>query len=169
MRCLPLESVHGALHQGGDLVVAVPADVGILSVVGFVGRPVERFVEVHRHLGRQLHTGNEHRGDAERDVPDDGDAVHPEVVEAIAEGRRASYAIDAYLQGQDLDAIRTRQTLAEPQPEFLSIVPYTDEDLRILQPFADFAAIAIVSRQEDAIRSTMMRTTTTSWRKTTPK
>ena len=49
------------------------------------------------------------------------------VVEAIAEGRRASYAIDAYLQGQDLDQIRTRQTLAEPQPEFLSIVPYTDE------------------------------------------
>ena len=35
--------------------------------------------------------------------------------------------IDAYLQGQDLDAIRTRQTLAEPQPEFLSIVPYTGE------------------------------------------
>ena len=49
------------------------------------------------------------------------------VVEAIAEGRRASYAIDAYLQGQDLDEIRTRQTLAEPQPEFLSIVPYTSE------------------------------------------
>ena len=47
------------------------------------------------------------------------------VVAAIAEGRRASYAIDAYLQGQDLEAIRTRQTLAEPQPEFLSIVPYT--------------------------------------------
>jgi formate dehydrogenase major subunit len=49
------------------------------------------------------------------------------VVAAIAEGRRASYAIDAYLQGQDLTAIRTRQTLAEPQPEFLSIVPYTGE------------------------------------------
>ena len=27
----------------------------------------------------------------------------------------------------DLDEIRTRQTLAEPQPEFLSIVPYSDE------------------------------------------
>ena len=49
------------------------------------------------------------------------------VVQAVAEGRRAAYAIDAYLQGQDLDAIRTRQTLAEPQPEFLSIVPYTGE------------------------------------------
>jgi NADPH-dependent glutamate synthase beta subunit-like oxidoreductase/formate hydrogenlyase subunit 6/NADH:ubiquinone oxidoreductase subunit I/ferredoxin len=49
------------------------------------------------------------------------------VVEAVAEGRRASYAIDAYLQGQDLEAIRTRQILAEPQPEFLSIVPYTGE------------------------------------------
>jgi NADPH-dependent glutamate synthase beta subunit-like oxidoreductase/formate hydrogenlyase subunit 6/NADH:ubiquinone oxidoreductase subunit I/ferredoxin len=49
------------------------------------------------------------------------------VVEANAEGRRAAYAIDAYLKGQDLAAIRTRQTLAEPQPEFLSIVPFTGE------------------------------------------
>jgi len=49
------------------------------------------------------------------------------VVQANAEGRRAAYAIDAYLQGQDLDAIKTRQTLAEPQPEFLNIVPYTGE------------------------------------------
>jgi NADPH-dependent glutamate synthase beta subunit-like oxidoreductase/formate hydrogenlyase subunit 6/NADH:ubiquinone oxidoreductase subunit I/ferredoxin len=49
------------------------------------------------------------------------------VVQANAEGRRAAYAIDAYLQGQDLDAIKTRQTLAEPQPEFLNIVPYTSE------------------------------------------
>ena len=29
--------------------------------------------------------------------------------------------------GHDLDEVRTRQALAEPQPEFLSIVPYTDE------------------------------------------
>jgi formate dehydrogenase major subunit len=49
------------------------------------------------------------------------------VVAAVAEGRRAAYAVDAYLQGMDLEAIRTRQTLAEPQPEFLSIVPFTGE------------------------------------------
>ena len=49
------------------------------------------------------------------------------VVQAIAEGRRAAYAVDAYLKGLDLSAIRTRQTLAEPQPEFLSIVPFTSE------------------------------------------
>ncbi|MDP8904579.1 MAG: FAD-dependent oxidoreductase [Chloroflexota bacterium] len=49
------------------------------------------------------------------------------VVQAVAEGRRAAYAIDAYLRGHDLDEIKTRQTLAEPQPEFLSIVPYTGE------------------------------------------
>ena len=49
------------------------------------------------------------------------------MVQAIAEGRRAAYAVDAYLQGHDLAAIRTRQTLAEPQPEFLSIVPFTGE------------------------------------------
>ncbi|OGO56586.1 MAG: hypothetical protein A2V84_12845 [Chloroflexi bacterium RBG_16_70_13] len=49
------------------------------------------------------------------------------VVEAIAEGRRAAYAMDAYLRGHDLASIRTRQTLAEPQPEFLSITPFTAE------------------------------------------
>ncbi len=49
------------------------------------------------------------------------------VVQAIAEGRRSAYAVDAYLRGNDLAAIRTRQTLAEPQPEFLSIVPFTGE------------------------------------------
>jgi formate dehydrogenase major subunit len=49
------------------------------------------------------------------------------VVQAIAEGRRAAYAMDAYLKGLDLSEIRTRQTLAEPQPEFLSIVPFTSE------------------------------------------
>lgn len=49
------------------------------------------------------------------------------VVQATAEGRRAAYAVDAYMKGLDLAAIRTRQTLAEPQPEFLSIVPFTSE------------------------------------------
>ena len=49
------------------------------------------------------------------------------VVQAIAEGRRSAYAVDAYLRGHDLSEIRTRQTLAEPQPEFLSIVPFTAE------------------------------------------
>ena len=49
------------------------------------------------------------------------------VVQAIAEGRRAAYAVDAFLRGNDLAEIRTRQTLAEPQPEFLSIVPFTAE------------------------------------------
>jgi NADPH-dependent glutamate synthase beta subunit-like oxidoreductase/formate hydrogenlyase subunit 6/NADH:ubiquinone oxidoreductase subunit I/ferredoxin len=49
------------------------------------------------------------------------------VVQAVAEGRRAAYAVDAYLRGHDLAQIKTRQTLAEPQPEFLSIVPFTSE------------------------------------------
>lgn len=49
------------------------------------------------------------------------------VVQACAEGRRAAYAVDAHLKGLDLSTIRTRQTLAEPQPEFLSIVPFTSE------------------------------------------
>ncbi|HEX7222596.1 MAG TPA: FAD-dependent oxidoreductase [Candidatus Limnocylindrales bacterium] len=49
------------------------------------------------------------------------------VVQAIAEGRRSAYAVDAYLKGLDLTGIKTRQQLAEPQPEFLSIVPFTSE------------------------------------------
>jgi NADPH-dependent glutamate synthase beta subunit-like oxidoreductase/formate hydrogenlyase subunit 6/NADH:ubiquinone oxidoreductase subunit I/ferredoxin len=49
------------------------------------------------------------------------------VVQAVAEGRRSAYAVDAYLEGLDLATVRTRQTLAEPQPEFLSIVPFTAE------------------------------------------
>ena len=48
------------------------------------------------------------------------------VVQAIAEGRRAAYAVDAFLRGNDLASIRTRQTLAEPQPSS-SIVPFTSE------------------------------------------
>jgi len=49
------------------------------------------------------------------------------VMQAIAEGRRSAYAVDAYLKGHDLAQIKTRQTLAEPQPEFLSITPFTAE------------------------------------------
>jgi NADPH-dependent glutamate synthase beta subunit-like oxidoreductase/formate hydrogenlyase subunit 6/NADH:ubiquinone oxidoreductase subunit I/ferredoxin len=49
------------------------------------------------------------------------------VVQAIAEGRRCAYAVDAYLAGQDLSELRNRQTLAEVEPQFLSIVPFTDE------------------------------------------
>jgi formate dehydrogenase major subunit len=49
------------------------------------------------------------------------------VVQAIAEGRRCAYAVDAYLKGMDLSELRNRQTLAEVEPTFLSIVPFTDE------------------------------------------
>ena len=49
------------------------------------------------------------------------------VVQAVAEGRRCAYAVDAFLRGTDLAELRARQTLAEVEPVFLSIVPYTDE------------------------------------------
>jgi len=49
------------------------------------------------------------------------------VVQAIAEGRRCAYAVDAFLRGNDLSELRNRQTLAEVEPTFLSIVPFTDE------------------------------------------
>ncbi len=70
------------------------------------------------------------------------------VVQAIAEGRRAAYAVDAYLKGHDLEAIRTRQTLAEPQPEFLSIVPFTGE---IKEPRYRLKALEAESRNHNYI------------------
>ncbi|HEX7491010.1 MAG TPA: FAD-dependent oxidoreductase [Candidatus Limnocylindrales bacterium] len=49
------------------------------------------------------------------------------VVQAIAEGRRCAYAVDAFLRGNDLSELRNRQELAEVEPTFLTIVPFTDE------------------------------------------
>ncbi len=70
------------------------------------------------------------------------------VVQAVAEGRRAAYAVDAYLKGLDLSAIRTRQTLAEPQPEFLSIVPFTAE---VKEPRYRMTAMPAAERNHDYI------------------
>ena len=70
------------------------------------------------------------------------------VVQAVAEGRRAAYAVDAYLKGLDLSAIRTRQTLAEPQPEFLSIVPFTAE---VKEPRYRMTAMPAEERNHDYI------------------
>jgi NADPH-dependent glutamate synthase beta subunit-like oxidoreductase/formate hydrogenlyase subunit 6/NADH:ubiquinone oxidoreductase subunit I/ferredoxin len=51
------------------------------------------------------------------------------VVQAIAEGRRCAYAVDAFLRGNDLAEIRASggEPLVEWDPGFLSITPYTDE------------------------------------------
>jgi NADPH-dependent glutamate synthase beta subunit-like oxidoreductase/formate hydrogenlyase subunit 6/NADH:ubiquinone oxidoreductase subunit I/ferredoxin len=51
------------------------------------------------------------------------------VVQAVAEGRRCAYAVDAYLRGADLTDLRSpaREPLIEWEPGFLSIVPYTGE------------------------------------------
>ena len=49
------------------------------------------------------------------------------VVEAIGEGRRACYAIDYWLRGHDLDDPQVRRIVTEPQPSFLTIVPFTDD------------------------------------------
>src|SRR6188472_59736 len=70
------------------------------------------------------------------------------VVQAIAEGRRAAYAVDAFMKGLDLSAIRTRQTLAEPQPEFLSIVPFTGE---VKQPRYRMTALEAEERNRSYI------------------
>jgi formate dehydrogenase major subunit len=51
------------------------------------------------------------------------------VVQAIAEGRRCAYAVDAFLKGRDLSDLRSPEVepLVEWEPGFLSIAPYTDE------------------------------------------
>jgi formate dehydrogenase major subunit len=49
------------------------------------------------------------------------------VVEAIGDGRRASYAMDYWLRGHDLDDPQVRRVVSEPQPSFLTIVPFTDD------------------------------------------
>jgi formate dehydrogenase major subunit len=49
------------------------------------------------------------------------------VVEAIGEGRRASYAMDYWLRGHDLDDPQVRRIVSEPQPSFLTIIPFTDD------------------------------------------
>jgi NADPH-dependent glutamate synthase beta subunit-like oxidoreductase/formate hydrogenlyase subunit 6/NADH:ubiquinone oxidoreductase subunit I/ferredoxin len=70
------------------------------------------------------------------------------VVAAVAEGRRAAYAVDAHLKGLDLAAIKTRQQLAEPQPEFLSIVPFTSEQK---EPRYRLKAIEAAARNDSYI------------------
>ena len=47
--------------------------------------------------------------------------------EAIGDGRRASYAMDYWLRGHDLDDPQVRRIVSEPQPSFLTIVPFTDD------------------------------------------
>jgi formate dehydrogenase major subunit len=81
------------------------------------------------------------------------------VVEAIAEGRRSAYAVDAFLKGLDLDAIRTRQTLAEPQPEFLSIVPFTAE---VKEPRYRMVAMEPEERNHNYIEYELPYTTETA-------
>ena len=49
------------------------------------------------------------------------EATTTTVVEAIGEGRRASYAIDYWLRGHDLDDPQVRRIVTEPQPSFLTI------------------------------------------------
>ena len=42
-------------------------------------------------------------------------------------GRGAPYAIDYWLRGHDLDDPQVRRIVSEPQPSFLTIVPFTDD------------------------------------------
>jgi NADPH-dependent glutamate synthase beta subunit-like oxidoreductase/formate hydrogenlyase subunit 6/NADH:ubiquinone oxidoreductase subunit I/ferredoxin len=99
------------IGQGPDLAWVGPGNEGIASAHGRLQADAVTF-----ETGRPgvFGTGDVRIGSAT-------------VVQAVAEGRRCAYAVDAYLKGGDLAELRTRQTLAEVEPQFLSIVPYIDE------------------------------------------
>ena len=67
------------------------------------------------------------------------------VVEAIGGGRRASYAIDYWLRGHDLDDPQIRRVVSEPQPSFLTIVPFTDD---VKEPRAVMGKFGAEERRE---------------------
>src|SRR3989304_826371 len=46
---------------------------------------------------------------------------------APGEGPRPSSAMDSWLQSHDLDDPQVRRIVSEPQPSFLTIVPFTDD------------------------------------------
>jgi NADPH-dependent glutamate synthase beta subunit-like oxidoreductase/formate hydrogenlyase subunit 6/NADH:ubiquinone oxidoreductase subunit I/ferredoxin len=100
-----------AIGQGPDLSWIGPGNEGIVA-----DRSRLRADAVTFETGRPgvFGTGDVHIGSST-------------VVQAVAEGRRCAYAADAYLKGHDLAELRQRQTLAETEPVFLSIVPFTDE------------------------------------------
>ena len=68
------------------------------------------------------------------------------VVQAIAEGRRCAYAVDAFLRGADLSELRAQENLAEPELKFLSITPYADE---VKEPRHRLKAIAPEERTKN--------------------
>ena len=68
------------------------------------------------------------------------------VVEAIGEGRRASYAMDYWLRGHDLDDPQVRRIVTEPQPNFLTIVPFTDD---VKEPQAIMGKLGAEARRDE--------------------
>ena len=109
---IPCDRVLLAIGQGPDLTWIGPGSTGPTATK-------------NRRLGADAVTFETSR----RGVFASGDVRigAATVVAAVAEGRRSAYAVDAYLRGHDLSEIKARQQLAEPQPEFLSIVPFTAE------------------------------------------
>ncbi len=102
-----------AIGQGPDLSWAGGANEGVAANRGRLKADAVTF-----ETGRPgvFGTGDVHIGSST-------------VVEAVAEGRKCAYAVDAYLKGVALADIRSPEVepLIEWQPGFLSIVPYTDE------------------------------------------
>jgi formate dehydrogenase major subunit len=100
-----------AIGQGPDLTWVGPGSEGITAVKNRLSADAVTF-----ETGRPgvFGTGDVRIGAAT-------------VVQAIAEGRRCAYAVDAFLKGRDLKELRTQETLTEWDPGFLSITPYTDE------------------------------------------
>jgi len=94
-----------------------------------------------------------------------GDAVTgaATVVQAVAAGKRAYQAIDAYLSGGDMATIEKELAAAEAVPEFLDIVPYKPKAARAVSPVLapeervkSFAAVE-VGLDEAAVRREAQR------------
>ena len=92
-----------AIGQGPDLTWVGPGNEGITAVKNRLSADAVTF-----ETGRPGVFGS---GDVRI-----GAAT---VVQAIAEGRRCAYAVDAFLKGRDLSELRTVETLTEWEPGFL--------------------------------------------------
>ena len=82
------------------------------------------------------------------------------VVEAIGEARRASYAMDYWLRGHDLDDPQVRRIVTEPQPNFLTIVPFTDD---VKEPQAIMGKLGRPSGRRTSTSTSSATRTTRRW------
>jgi len=109
------DTVLGAIGQGPDLswIDSEPEEIRSALEVSRRGTLVSEEDIFRTNVPKVFVSGDVRTGSAT-------------VVEAIGEARRASYAMDYWLRGHDLDDPQVRRIVSEPQPSFLTIVPFTE-------------------------------------------